>query len=193
MKIYADTIGLFEIRDAIADAQLEAAGAWIDHDTHTLSHKGRRRAMTHNVQLIGTAGRHTRRRNTGQRGADAGDFAATWMDWGWFIAVMFRFEPTAVIGQYDGQADFLDQTRRMIPTKLGRHGDPSVKNFAMRHASWWPNPFSEAALFAGETPTGIYAPENVTSPFTLVDRVCPPRHLIALRPAAALEAWLESA
>lgn len=184
MKVHTDTIGLLDIRYALQDAQREASNVWIDHDAYTFTRNGRKRKMTHNVLLIGEGARHTRRRNSGGFGAKTDDFAATWMDWGWFIAVMFRYEPTAVIGQYDGREDFLDQTRRAISRKLhrGPGGDPSVKSFAMRYAAAWPNPYADTWR----------GPDGVTSPFELVDRVCPPTHLITLRPLSALEAWLEA-
>lgn len=39
-------------------------------------------------------------------------FAATWEEWGTFIAELFRHDPNAKIGFYDGINDFHDRTDR---------------------------------------------------------------------------------
>jgi hypothetical protein len=56
--------------------------------------------------------------------------AATWMDWGWWIAALFRFELTAIIGQYDGQDDFFRKTAAMVPHRA--RIDREVRNFVGR-------------------------------------------------------------
>lgn len=182
MRVYTDTLGYTDILHAMADTRPECDGVYMDLSEVTLN--GRRRRMTFDVQLEGNSARHTRKRNTGQHGA-GDEFAATWMDWGWLIAVLFRYEPTAVIGQYDGREEFLDRTRSEVTRKLHGHGaDASVRNFARRYAAWWPSPHPDNFDFEW------CEPQDVTSPFVLVDRVCPPNNLIALHPPELLEAWL---
>jgi hypothetical protein len=178
VRIFSDTLGWTEIRNAMADTRPETSEVTMDLNEVTLN--GRRRRMTYDVSLEGTGPRHTHHKNTGNQGGGTGDMAATWMDWGWLIAVMFRYEPTAVIGQYDGRADFIKQTTAMIPHRL--RIDASVRNFSTRYAAWWHNPNN-----ADWKDT-----HAITSPFLLVDRICPPRELITLHPPEALEAWLDS-
>ncbi len=52
----------------------------------------------------------TRRRNQANTG-----FAATWHEWGWFMAQVFEREPGAVFGSrswgYDGLTDFDEKTK----------------------------------------------------------------------------------
>jgi hypothetical protein len=62
------------------------------------------------VALIGRGTRHTRRRNTGQRGADGYSYAATWSDWGRWLAALFTIDPHAIAGHYNGAADFHAKT-----------------------------------------------------------------------------------
>lgn len=53
-----------------------------------------------------------RPKNTGVRGSDGQfPFAATWHEWGFFIAEIFRLDPEAVFGPYKGAEDFHEQTR----------------------------------------------------------------------------------
>lgn len=48
--------------------------------------------------------------NSGRHGASEWR-AATYDEWGLFIAELFRLDPTARIGQYEGASDFQRQTR----------------------------------------------------------------------------------
>lgn len=55
-------------------------------------------------------------KNTGQYGADSklnggGIYAATYDEWGWFIAELFNYDKDAVFGGYKGRDDFNSQTR----------------------------------------------------------------------------------
>lgn len=171
MRVYTDTIGYHEIYAAQHDSSTESPGVSI-YELGTTA-KARKRKMRHDVSLHGFGARHTRYRNPGTSGGGHDNvFAATWMDWGWFIAVMFRYEPTAIIGEYDGREDFLARTARAAAYKLTGHGqDRSVKNFVRDNAAIWT---------PGE------------SPFMLVDRLCPPRKLVNLNDRPQVETWLEA-
>lgn len=50
-----------------------------------------------------------RRVNTGNAGSGA-DYAATWDEWGWFMAEVFAADPDASFDRYDGVADFNART-----------------------------------------------------------------------------------
>lgn len=49
--------------------------------------------------------------NTGNRGAGTGNYAATWDEWGWFIAELFRADPGAAFGHYKTEAMFHEMTK----------------------------------------------------------------------------------
>lgn len=169
MRIFTDTLSEYDLHSAMFDAGPEIPSVNLDINK---SGKGRRRAMTHEVSLSGYGARHTRRKNTGRYGAgDSYDAAATWMDWGWFIACMFRHEPTAIIGQYESRDDFHETTAKDMTYRLEYAGDRSALNFQRDNAAIW-------------TPG--------TSPFLLVDRLCPPVHLVNLRDRPVVEAFLAS-
>ena len=48
--------------------------------------------------------------NSGTRG-NGGNYAATYDEWGWFIAELYAKDENAVFGQYKGYDDFMNQTR----------------------------------------------------------------------------------
>lgn len=47
--------------------------------------------------------------NSGHARADA-VYAATWREWGWFMAEVFAADPSAKFGPYDGRCDFNNKT-----------------------------------------------------------------------------------
>lgn len=63
-------------------------------------HRSRKRANAYEVQLHGTSGRRT------QSGSG---IAASWDEWGAFIAGVFALDAAAIVGPYDG-ADFFHWT-----------------------------------------------------------------------------------
>ncbi len=208
MRIHSNLITTADLGHALLDAQVEATGVFLDTTRYEYK-RGRKFAHSHyHVSLEGVGARHTRQRNSGQYGGtDYNGYAATWMDWGWFIAVLFRYDPDAQIGFYKGRDDFHEQTQRQIAHRLGAwgRGDRSVQNFARQHATSWPTPLcdevdwlkwpirerveSRSEFMAGG-PDGNWRP-GVPSPFTLVDTVCPPNHLITLHPVERAIAWLD--
>lgn len=56
-------------------------------------------------------GRRRPNQNTGEREL----WAATYDEWGWFIAELFDVEPDAIFGHYIGQAGFDDLTHGAYP------------------------------------------------------------------------------
>lgn len=71
----------------------------------------RSRARAFDVALRGRGARHTRRPNSGSYGAAQGDFAATYDDWGYWLAELFRRDPNARVGSiYNGRDDFHART-----------------------------------------------------------------------------------
>lgn len=86
-------------------------GIYVDIKAETNS---RKRAKCYNVLLSSDAGTGRRRANSGRYGGATkgatGDYAATWDEWGTFLARIFDLDPTAICGQYDGADDFAWQT-----------------------------------------------------------------------------------
>jgi hypothetical protein len=178
--IHTDRMTYRDLHLALKDAGLVDAGVYLDRCDESGS---RSRARKFDTALEGQEAPHRRRRrNTGRYGAESFGAAATWMEWGWWIAVMFRYDPDAIIGQYAGRANFLEQTRVMVATRGWRAKDPSVKNFAREYASWWPNHISDPAR----------DPKDTGSPFALVDRIYPARQLVPLHDTKVVDAWLET-
>lgn len=50
-------------------------------------------------------------KNSGQWGAETNIWAATYDEWGWFIAELFELDPDATFGHYKGINDFHKQTK----------------------------------------------------------------------------------
>jgi hypothetical protein len=107
MRIHTDKIVIGDVYRAVA----EMRGVSVDASQHG-SHS---RARSFDVSLTGTS---TRRPNSGSRGAawDSEEFAATWDEWGIFLAYLFRVDPHAWVGGtrkrpiYDGREDFHSAT-----------------------------------------------------------------------------------
>lgn len=104
MRIHTDILTTADIRDAA-----ERAGSAV-HADYT-RHGSRSRAHAFHIKLTGTS---SRRPNNGTGGrfrdgvADSNDeHAATWDEWGMFLAELFRRDPNATIPNvYATSADF---------------------------------------------------------------------------------------
>lgn len=113
MKVYSDTLTPADFAHALQGAQ--AAGligpsvflAELDEKP------ARKAARLYVVQLAAVSkmpGEKRRRVNTGSTGA--GDvFAATWDEWGYFMAEVFARDESAVFGPYDGVDSFREMTK----------------------------------------------------------------------------------
>lgn len=96
-------------------------------------------------------------RNSGHHGA-ASDFdrAATWIEWGDWMVALFKVDPDAIIGTYDGVADFIATTTRYAPHR------PEREN-AVKHAERWAEELEVPAGLLGrftgqaaEKPSPVY-------------------------------------
>jgi hypothetical protein len=70
--------------------------------------------------------------NSGNYGAGGDEYvkAATYVEWGDWMVELFKIDPNAVVGVYDGAAGFVSRTSEMAPHR------PSREN-AERHAERW--------------------------------------------------------
>lgn len=102
MRIHTDSLTASDIYAAAAHAgggDYRTSPVLVD----VTEHGSRKRARAFNVSLTGTSSRRT---NGGNRGA-GDDYAATWDEWGMFLAELFRRDPDATIpGAYDTSGDF---------------------------------------------------------------------------------------
>jgi len=110
MRLHSDTLDGMAVRGALESARDAGRISW-SVGFMTLDTKGSRsRARGFEIRLEAEPGDGHRRTNTGTRGA--GDYyAATWDEWGYFIAELFALDPAAIFGGYDGAADFHAQTK----------------------------------------------------------------------------------
>lgn len=108
MRIHSDTLTSGDLR--------EAARAIPGGHINITEHGSRKRDHAFEVNMFGDPGkdRHgiTRRYGTGGAygQADGTHRALTWVEWGDWMVELFKIDPTAIIGSYDGAEDFCEQT-----------------------------------------------------------------------------------
>jgi len=73
-------------------------------------HGSRSRARAYDVKLSGDGTLSKRRTNAGTRYAPQTEYAATWDQWGWFLAHLFSVDPTIKCWAYAGLDDFNART-----------------------------------------------------------------------------------
>jgi hypothetical protein len=125
MKVYSTKITSDDVRKAFRLARLEnAADIWPDD---VRDFRPRLAGYSHGVQFYayshdGT--RPTAHRTIGSYPLDDEARAASWDDYGWMIAHLFKIDPDAIIGQYKGRADFIRQVRQYAPYRRPRSTAP---------------------------------------------------------------------
>ncbi|QDF19191.1 hypothetical protein KNU64_gp87 [Gordonia Phage Lollipop1437] len=119
------------------------------------THGSRIRTRALEVQMSGDASRRT---NSGNRGA-GDDFAATWDQWGLFLAEAFRRDPGMLVGSraypiYDGAAHFHWVTG-------GRYADLTTGT----HTGWKSNNYHRAHRwgYSAVVATGAYSVSECTN------------------------------
>lgn len=116
MKLHSNILTASDVRDALERAKKRGH---VDRLTvfDVLEVKGsrtRKNAFEVHLEWVGDKVKGDGRRwtNSGNRGADTGgSYAATYDEWGWFIAELFDKDENAVFGHYKGMDDFNNQTR----------------------------------------------------------------------------------
>lgn len=109
MRIHSDALTVQDFHDAVAIVM--RADAPRIYALPVVTHGSRSRKRAFEVALRGDGGRHKRRPNSGSYGAAQGDFAATYDDWGYWLAELFRRDPNARVGSvYNGRDDFHART-----------------------------------------------------------------------------------
>ena len=116
MRIHTDNLSGRDL--AVAAATAGAYAFQIE------PHGSRKRDHAFEVALTGSS--------PYRNGRDPDWKAATWDEWGLFIAALFKLEPTLVAGPYDGLADFERQTRDIAEAEKRYYG----KSRKGRTAPW---------------------------------------------------------
>lgn len=105
MRIHTDTLSRHDV--------LAAAGALSGVYVYATPHGSRKRDHAFEVALRGSEERHTRRPNSGRYGADSYEYAATYSDWGYFLAALFAADPNLTTTYYSSANGFHSETRRL--------------------------------------------------------------------------------
>ena len=117
MRIHSDTLTTADFTKALREAGLADV-----HVEHATIHGSRSRRRAYEVRLEAEPRKGRRRRNTGTHGAeDAGQImfwaAATYDEHGYWMVGLFRKDPEAIVGPYNGVEDFHAQTGRKFDRK----------------------------------------------------------------------------
>ena len=124
MKLHTDTLTTSTIFHALADAK--AKGNVARDVFLVVFHPGGSRSRQRGFEIqLGASNKTsgpTRTRhykNSGQYGADS-TWAASYDEWGWFIAELYLIDPNAIFGPYRGERHFHGMTEgRYAPVVTG--------------------------------------------------------------------------
>ncbi len=102
MKIHSDVLTADDVHAAAAKARrTHMQDIYIDD---LLTGGSRSRARRIELHCNAENGRYAT--NSGTYGANGYNRAASWSAWGYFIAELFVIDPEAIVGQYNGLADY---------------------------------------------------------------------------------------
>lgn len=108
MKLHTDRLDSFEVLAMLDKAGLSDEGVWAD----TCTPKGSRsRKRAFDVHLSATPGKDRFGKARRAPQTPNGARAATYDEWGLFIAQVFRLDPDAIFGPYKGRDHFNELTR----------------------------------------------------------------------------------
>lgn len=110
MKVWSRTLTVTDLNECVREVNTEFPGCALYLAESVSLHEGRRARRIDGVSLRSTYNR--RHPNTGTRGAETMEWggAASWTEWGWFLARVFDRDPDARCGDYRGRDDFHWQT-----------------------------------------------------------------------------------
>lgn len=110
MKVWSKTLTTADLFTAAVrvNAEFPGCAVYLEHDVEL--HEGPRTRRFDHVHLRSRFGRHYP--NSGTSGAQSweGQVAASWAEWGWFLARVFEVDPDARCGDYRSADDFHAQT-----------------------------------------------------------------------------------
>jgi hypothetical protein len=113
MRIHSDTLNVLNLLHAAQRTNER----FTEHGTFNLiwptEHGSRKRDHAFEIALEGDGTKSRRRRNPGtswQNRTEEPGYAATWDQWGWFLAELFRLDPNMTSTYYDSAEDFHNKT-----------------------------------------------------------------------------------
>lgn len=101
MRIHSDVLTPEHVEKATHARGMKGVAASVS------VHGSRSRKGALEVKLTGTS---TRRPNSGTGVRDSDDYAATWDEWGMFLAYLFEIDPEATCDYYTDEGDFIWKT-----------------------------------------------------------------------------------
>jgi len=112
MRLHSSKLQYAHVYGALKAAKDAGRVANHVHFVTCTDHQSRSRARAWEIQLgtyVKDPGDKRRWKNSGDHGADS-VYAATYDEWGYFIAELFQQDPDAIFGGYKGLQDFDGQT-----------------------------------------------------------------------------------
>jgi predicted aminopeptidase len=113
MKIHTDTLRIADLQAALRETGLAGRGVYLDDERAPAERGSRKRARRIDFYLVATDGYGRRWANSGISGAGT-DKAATYDEWGVFLAELFERDPEASANYYASRRDFEAQTERSV-------------------------------------------------------------------------------
>jgi hypothetical protein len=110
MRIHTDKLTSTDLQQVLTETDVSL---YVLGESGSRSH---RRAF--DIALRGSGKRHTKRPNTGVFGANSNEYAATYDDWGHFLAGLFTLDASAKAGPYKGVEDFHSTTKGKFSRKV---------------------------------------------------------------------------
>lgn len=108
MHIHSSVLAAVDFASAAHAVSEDAPDIYVDSCS---VHGSRKRTHGFKVALRGYGARHTRRPNSGRYGATSDNsFAATYDDWGYWLAELYRRDDGMLAAHYGGAEDFHKQT-----------------------------------------------------------------------------------
>jgi hypothetical protein len=98
MRIHTDTVRIGGLYKALDLVEAQAPDVTLENVSQ---HASRSHRYAFEVALRGHGERHTKRPNGSSDG-----YAATYDDWGWFLAALYDVDPSIKAGPYKGRTDF---------------------------------------------------------------------------------------
>jgi hypothetical protein len=109
MHVHTNTLDVGDLADILRATGLAARGVYLDDErggpNGATSHRSRSHARRLTFYLVATPGYGRRWANSGHKGAGT-DKAATYDEWGVFLAELFTRDPDAKAGHYVGAEGF---------------------------------------------------------------------------------------
>jgi hypothetical protein len=152
MRLHTDNLSAADLRECLPDGVL----------AHISAHGSRKRDHAFEVTLyvLDKDDLHRRYGNSGGYGA-SDEVAATWDEWGIWMARLYEREPSALIGWYESPEHFRSVTLRERLRHEAQYKPTSVA-YRTHRAPWldWDDDMQHMTTEEREAGLGSFAPED---------------------------------